>query len=72
MITNIHDARLAPLTDLDEAEEAVRPVARSMVRLIGATVRLQCAPTPRIWCCTARRTTRRCTSWQSATRRALT
>ncbi|WP_086810221.1 hypothetical protein [Streptomyces reticuliscabiei] len=41
MITNLHDARLAPLTDLDDAEEAVRPVARSMVRLIGATVRLQ-------------------------------
>ncbi|MEU0110673.1 hypothetical protein ABZ313_35655 [Streptomyces sp. NPDC006251] len=41
MITNIRDARIAPLTDLDDAEEAVRPVARSMVRLLGVTVRFQ-------------------------------
>ncbi|WP_331726580.1 hypothetical protein [Streptomyces sp. NBC_00280] len=41
MITNIRDARIAPLADFDEAEEAVRPVARSMVRLLGVTIRAQ-------------------------------
>lgn len=41
MISNILEAPLAPVADLDDAEEAVRPVARSMVRLLGVTVRAQ-------------------------------
>lgn len=41
MITHFDDAPITPLTDLDDAEEAVRPVARSMVRLIGTTLRFQ-------------------------------
>lgn len=41
MITNVLDARLAPVSDLDDADEAVRSVARSMVRLLGVTVRAQ-------------------------------